>query len=550
MLFGRAKRNPIKIADKGVVDVEIHHLRLLLDRLLARGRPQRQWQRRSPPAASPTRRCQPAASSASRASSSTSCSRPPDRGTDAAAARQADRPLYRAVSLGRRARSRSPARSSASRALTGATAFAVVSTGQIAHRGILYARQAGARRHRHQQLRRQHDPVHGLGRLRLQALVRLRWPARLLRRLRPHRMPASPSARTCPSSIRSSTGGSRMALEKRKFPVIVVDPRVTMFAQMADIHLPITPGTDLVLLNSLAHVILKRRPRGPRLHQQRTPRGFNDFAQNLVATLRPGQARPRSAASTRIRSATSRALYAKAGAGDDHLDHGHQPEHARLGRRRGDQQSEPASPAISASRAARAFRSPASATPWARASGRRARGCPATARWRTQKHRERSRKFWGVDPEFFPKKRGLFMTDIFPAIETGQIKGLWLIATNPMTSMPNTPRIRKTLEKLEFLVVQDAYADVETTQYAHVYLPAALWGREGRRLHQHRAAREPRAQGHRAARATPSPTSGSSTSSRSASSRAATMTFPETTAEVFDEMRELSKGRHARLSPA
>lgn len=48
----------------------------------------------------------------------------------------------------------------------------------------------------------------------------------------------------------------RQALEKRKFPIIVVDPRVTMFAQMADIHLPVTPGTDLVLLNSLAHVIL------------------------------------------------------------------------------------------------------------------------------------------------------------------------------------------------------------------------------------------------------------------------------------------------------
>src|SRR5690606_13904094 len=45
------------------------------------------------------------------------------------------------------------------------------------------------------------------------------------------------------------------ALEKRHFPLIVVDPRVTMFAQFADIHLPITPGTDLVLLNALAHVI-------------------------------------------------------------------------------------------------------------------------------------------------------------------------------------------------------------------------------------------------------------------------------------------------------
>ncbi|MGC1510958.1 molybdopterin-dependent oxidoreductase, partial [Ketobacter sp.] len=46
------------------------------------------------------------------------------------------------------------------------------------------------------------------------------------------------------------------ALEKRKFPLIVVDPRVTMFAQFADIHLPITPGTDVVLQNALMHVIL------------------------------------------------------------------------------------------------------------------------------------------------------------------------------------------------------------------------------------------------------------------------------------------------------
>ena len=46
------------------------------------------------------------------------------------------------------------------------------------------------------------------------------------------------------------------AQEKRKFPLIVVDPRVTIFAQNADMHLPITPGTDVVLQNALIHVIL------------------------------------------------------------------------------------------------------------------------------------------------------------------------------------------------------------------------------------------------------------------------------------------------------
>jgi len=41
--------------------------------------------------------------------------------------------------------------------------------------------------------------------------------------------------------------------------------------------------------------------------------------------------------------------------------------------------------------------------------------------------------------------------------------------------MPNSARIRKTLQQLEFCVVQDAYQDVETTEYAHVYFPAAVW---------------------------------------------------------------------------
>jgi anaerobic selenocysteine-containing dehydrogenase len=46
------------------------------------------------------------------------------------------------------------------------------------------------------------------------------------------------------------------AQEKRKFPLIVVDPRVTMLAQNADFHLAITPGTDVVLQNAMMYVIL------------------------------------------------------------------------------------------------------------------------------------------------------------------------------------------------------------------------------------------------------------------------------------------------------
>ena len=65
--------------------------------------------------------------------------------------------------------------------------------------------------------------------------------------------------------------------EQRKFPLIVVDPRVTMFAQLADIHLPVAPGTDLVLLNALAHVILEESL-ADRDYIAAHTEGFDEFA--------------------------------------------------------------------------------------------------------------------------------------------------------------------------------------------------------------------------------------------------------------------------------
>jgi assimilatory nitrate reductase catalytic subunit len=169
-------------------------------------------------------------------------------------------------------------------------------------------------------------------------------------------------------------------------------------------------------------------------------------------------------------------------------------------------------------------------------------GLPGYRALEKQQDRREIAEYWGIDPEFFPKQRGLFMTDILPAIETGQIKGLWLIATNPMTSMANTARIRKTLEKLEFLVVQDAYRDVETNEYSHVFLPAAVWAeKEGcftnteRRVNLIRNVCEPHGD---------SKTDlwiFNETAKRFEQGRK--IRFPETAEGVFDELKELSKGR-------
>ncbi|MCB1877861.1 MAG: molybdopterin-dependent oxidoreductase, partial [Chromatiales bacterium] len=103
----------------------------------------------------------------------------------------------------------------------------------------------------------------------------------------------------------------KSALEKRRFPVIVVDPRVTMLAQMADMHLPIRPGTDVVLLNALAHVILAEGLADMDYIESHTS-GFEAF-RHLVADFDPVSAsRICGIDEDTIRNVAR--LYAKAGA--------------------------------------------------------------------------------------------------------------------------------------------------------------------------------------------------------------------------------------------
>ena len=261
------------------------------------------------------------------------------------------------------------------------------------------------------------------------------------------------------------------ALEKRKFPLIVVNPRVTMFAQFADIHLPITPGTDVVLQNALMHVILAEGLEDRDYINAHT-KGIEEI-EACVKDYDPITAsRICGIDEDTIRNVAR--LYAKSDAamsiwtmGINQSTHGSDGVvgintlnliTGNIGK--------PGGTSLSITGQCNAM----GTREWSSCSG-----LPGYRALENPAHRKEIAEFWGIEESFFPEKRGMFMTDILPAIETGQIKGLWLVATNPMTSMPNTSRIRKTLEKLEFLVVQDAYEDVETNQYSHMFLPAAVW---------------------------------------------------------------------------
>src|SRR5258706_6132375 len=64
---------------------------------------------------------------------------------------------------------------------------------------------------------------------------------------------------------------------------------------------------------------------------------------------------------------------------------------------------------------------------------------------------------------------------MFEAIGRGEIKAVWIACTNPAQSMPDVNAVRKALARAEFVVVQEAFRDAETCDYADVLLPAASW---------------------------------------------------------------------------
>ncbi len=91
-------------------------------------------------------------------------------------------------------------------------------------------------------------------------------------------------------------------------------------------------------------------------------------------------------------------------------------------------------------------------------------------------HREKVARILEIPLERIPDQSSYAYDQIMEAIERGEIKGLWVVATNTAHSWINQRRFRKLRDKLELLVVQDMYHSTETAQMADIVLPAAGWG--------------------------------------------------------------------------
>ena len=89
-------------------------------------------------------------------------------------------------------------------------------------------------------------------------------------------------------------------------------------------------------------------------------------------------------------------------------------------------------------------------------------------------HRAEVAALWGVPS--VPDKPGLSAVELFEAAADGQVKALWIACTNPAQSMPDQATVRRALARAEFVVVQEAYATAATCEFADLLLPATTWG--------------------------------------------------------------------------
>ncbi len=255
----------------------------------------------------------------------------------------------------------------------------------------------------------------------------------------------------------------------RSVKIIVIDPRRTSSAEMADLHLQIKPGTDVALFLGLARRLVHTRQFDPSFLRDHVD-DADAYLQSLepwtlahtaeVTGLEPNdiaQAAEWLGADRRFLSMWTMGLNQSAAGTDKNI--------ALI------------SLSLLTGKIGKPGCGPFSLTGQPNAMGGREVGGMATLLsahrdLANPEHRAEVACFWGVPS--VPEKPGLTAVELFDALAAGKVKAVWIIATNPAASMPAAWQAEKALANAEFVVVQDIYP-TETTAFADVLLPAAGW---------------------------------------------------------------------------
>jgi assimilatory nitrate reductase catalytic subunit len=257
----------------------------------------------------------------------------------------------------------------------------------------------------------------------------------------------------------------------RPMRTIVVDPRRTDTAREADLHLAITPGSDVALFNGLLHLCL-----------------WDDrIATDYIAAHTEGWQELK----RMVRDYTPRFVATTCGISEDDLTtaaHWFGEARAALSIYcQGLNQSSSGTAKnaalinlhLATGQIGRPGAGPFSLTGQPNAMGGREVGGMANLMsghrdLGNAEHRAEVAALWGV-PDV-PSARGKTAVELFDAIAKGTVKAVWIACTNPLQSMPEQQLVHDALAKAELVVLQESFVATATAAYADVLLPASTWG--------------------------------------------------------------------------
>lgn len=265
----------------------------------------------------------------------------------------------------------------------------------------------------------------------------------------------------------------RRAKEERPHVrVVVIDPRRTATADVADVFLPIRPGTDAVLFNGL----LSYMRREDALDWEYIDAHVDGASAALRAAKASSPSVPSVAAACGVpehdvaefyrlfvRTPQVVTLFSQ---GVNQSSSGTDKVNAILNVH------------LASGRIGREGAGPFSITGQPNAMGGREVGALANQLAAhmdfSPDHVERVARFWRAP--HIATRPGLRAVELFDAVHAGKIKAIWIMATNPVVSMPDADRVADALERCPFVVVSDCFRHADTARYADVLLPAAAWG--------------------------------------------------------------------------
>jgi len=252
--------------------------------------------------------------------------------------------------------------------------------------------------------------------------------------------------------------------------IIIIDPRKTQTCSLADIHLQINPGTDVVLYNAIGRILIHREMVDLDFIEKHTD-GFESYKEKVYQRTVAEAARICGITTTDLKWVAeyigrSNGFITMWAMGLNQSVIGVNKNLSLIDLN------------LITGKIGKPGSGPFSLTGQPNAMGGREVGglsnlLPAHRNLNDPAHRQEVATYWGVPS--ISAKPGFSATEMFEALEDGRMKAIWVICTNPLVSMPDARRVEAALGKAKFVVVQEMSDRSDTLKCADLILPAASW---------------------------------------------------------------------------